>query len=373
MPLAVRRETALARWSRRCLTIPLYTVLALTMLISLPLLITIAAVVDLVNGRRFGALRCVLALTLYIVCEAFGLLAAFVLWIVSGVWAGRARGRFVGWNYALQNLWARALFNGAVRIFGLRVQVEGDASVGDEPLFVFIRHASTVDTLLPAVFVEHPHGFRLRYVMKRELLWDPCLDIVGQRTRHLFVRRDSVDSAGEIAAVRALAVDLRGREGVLLYPEGTRATAEKRARVVRRIAEAGDRRRLQAASRLQHTLPPRLGGALALLEARPDVAALFVAHVGFDGVASLRDLWRGALVGRDLRVKMWKVEAADIPLSLPERVAWLDREWTKIDQWIGANLADGQVVESAIVPATAGGPDGDPSVTPLMGPNGVNR
>jgi len=124
----------------------------------------------------------------------------------------------------------------------------------------------------------------------------------------------------------------------LLYPEGTRATPEKRARVLTRLAEAGDTARLAAARELKHTLPPRPGGAMALLEARPDVGVLFVAHVGFDGVESLQDLWRGGLVGRELRVTMWKVNAADIPVVRQDRVAWLDREWAKIDQWVDANL-----------------------------------
>ena len=339
-------ESALGRWSRRCLTIPLYLTLGGTTLVLLPLLVLVAAVIDGVWGQRLGTVRCVLALALYIVCEAAGLIASFVLWLVSGVWAGGSRVRFAGWNNELQNLWARTLFHGAARIFGMTLRVEGDSDFGDQPIFVFIRHASTVDTLLPAVLIEHPYGFRLRYVMKRELLWDPCLDVVGQRTRHLFVRRGSTDGAKEIDAVRRLAADLRGREGVLLYPEGTRATPEKRARIMEKLAQTSDQQRLEAARQLRHTLPPRLGGALALLESRPDVAALFVAHVGFDGVASLRDLWQGVLVGRGLRVMMWKVEASDIPPSSNERIAWLDRQWIKIDRWVDANLPDRRVADS---------------------------
>jgi len=340
-PAAAAAESIVARWARRCWTIPVYVALGGATLVLLPLLIALAAAFDRVWGRRFGTVRCVLALALYIVCEAAGLVASFCVWAASGVWAGGgSRRRWIDWNCALQNLWARTLFYGAVRIFGMRVRIEGVADLGDDPIFVFIRHASTVDTLLPAVFIEHPHGFRLRYVMKRELLWDPCLDIVGQRTRHVFVRRGSADSAREIDAVRELAADLQGREGVLLYPEGTRATPEKRARVLKRLTEIGDQLRLPIASRLRHTLPPRLGGAMALLEARPDVGVLFVAHVGFDGAESLRDLWQGALVGRELRVVMWKVEAGDIPVGPQQRIAWLDREWTKVDRWVDTNLPE---------------------------------
>ena len=43
---------------------------------------------------------------------------------------------------------------------------------------------------------------------ERELLWDPCLDVVGQRLPNVFVRRGDGDGASEIAAVRAPAADL---------------------------------------------------------------------------------------------------------------------------------------------------------------------
>ena len=58
--------------------------------------------------------------------------------------------------------------------------------------------------LLAAALLSRPHGVRLRYVLKRELLWDPCLDIVGHRLPNAFVRRGSRDTAGDVAAVRGL-------------------------------------------------------------------------------------------------------------------------------------------------------------------------
>ena len=75
-------------------------------------------------------------------------------------------------------------------------------------MLLFPRHVSVADTLLPAVFVSSRNGILLRHVLKRELLWDPCLDIVGNRLPNCFVRRDSRDSAREIRAVAALAHDV---------------------------------------------------------------------------------------------------------------------------------------------------------------------
>jgi hypothetical protein len=61
------------------------------------------------------------------------------------------------------------------------------------PVIVFLRYASVADTLLPAVFLANPNGLKLRYVLKHELLLDPCLDIVGNRLPNSFVQRSAGD------------------------------------------------------------------------------------------------------------------------------------------------------------------------------------
>ena len=141
--------------------------------------------------RRTGhlvTLRCTLGLTLYFACEAVGLFASFVLWVANALWLGATADRVVTWNPLLQRVWARTLFTGATRLFTMRTEVTGEEAVRYGPLFLFCRHASTLDTLLPAVCASQPCTLRLGHLMKRELLWDPCLDIVGQRTRNAFVR-----------------------------------------------------------------------------------------------------------------------------------------------------------------------------------------
>ena len=108
------------------------------------------------------------------------------------------------------------------------------------PVIVMMRHASIVDNLLPAGLVSLPHRIRLRYVLKKELLWDPVLDIGGQRLPNVFVRREG-DSATEITRIRRLAIGLTERDGVLIYPEGTRFTAKKRDQAIRRLERTDPR------------------------------------------------------------------------------------------------------------------------------------
>src|SRR5690606_33884145 len=104
----------------------------------------------------------------------------------------------------------------------LHFEVEGDDDVLPGPVVVLVRHVSVGDTLLPLAFVSGKNGFRFSYVIKRELLWDPCLDVVGNRIPNVFVRRGSDDSEREVRRIERLAQRMSAREGIVIYPEGTR-------------------------------------------------------------------------------------------------------------------------------------------------------
>jgi 1-acyl-sn-glycerol-3-phosphate acyltransferase len=333
-PLPVE-ETLWARWSRRAVTVPLYLLLGTLTVTLLPATIALALASD--AGRRTGhlvTLRCTLAITLYFACEAAGIIASFLLWAAAGLWPGATADHVLTWNLRLQRRWARTLFTGATRLFRMRVEVTGEDAVRRGPLFLFSRHASTLDSLLPAVFASHPETLRLGHVMKRELLWDPCLDIVGQRTRNVFIHRSADARDQEIARLRQLATAMTERDGVLLFPEGTRFSPAKRERALARLADTKQFARLAHATRLRHVLPPHPGGALALLDTRPDVDVVFLAHVGFEGTASLNDIWGGKLIGRDIRLCFWRVPSTAIPKTAQERIEWLAVQWQRIDAWI---------------------------------------
>ena len=179
-----------------------------------------------------------------------------------------------------------------------------------------------------------------------QLLWDPCLDVVGQRLPNVFVQRGAGDGASEIAAVRALAADLGVGEGVLIYPEGTRFTPAKQARARAALARTDPDRAARVAG-LRCVLPPRAGGPLALLDAQPGADVLFLAHVGLEGAATLGHVWRGALIERPARLGSWCERGTDVPRTPAERLAWLDAQWRRMDEWI-ARLAP--------LPVTGGGP-----------------
>jgi 1-acyl-sn-glycerol-3-phosphate acyltransferase len=182
--------------------------------------------------------------------------------------------------------------------------------------------------------VSRPYGVRLRYVLKRELLWDPCLDIVGNRLPNVFVDRFGDDSMGEVVRMQELARDLGPCDGILIYPEGTRFSEAKRRRALDRFQEKGDTEMLEYARSLTHVLPPRPGGTLGLLEAAPATDVVVCAHTGFEGAASLAQIWKGALVRQTIRVQFRRMPRDEIPAGRDARIAWIRGEWQRVDAWI---------------------------------------
>jgi len=335
-------------WVRRALTISGCVLIWLVLLAAFPLLLIAGLIIDLARGSVAQAAsartghgqvwiitRCVLFFPFYFSCEVFGVIASLVIWLASGVWAGASRERFLDWNFALQRWWANALCRGAQRIFRIRIEIDGADELRDGPVIVFLRHASVADTLLPAVFIANPNGLKLRYVLKHQLLLDPCLDIVGNRLPNSFVRRNWGDSD----RVLELLKDLGPRDGVIIYPEGTRFTGAKREAIIEQLERKGETYLCEKARMLKNVLPPRLGGPLNLLDRNETADVVFCAHFGFDGVVDLRDFLSGSLVGRVVKVRFWRVPFASIPTTRDARKDWLFENWMRVDEWVGRQKA----------------------------------
>jgi 1-acyl-sn-glycerol-3-phosphate acyltransferase len=332
-----RAETVL----RRLRTIPPLVLGLVLVTALLPVLLVVSLVIDAVRRVRSGvpptAARLVVLLWVYLAAEVGGIVALVAVWVAS--LGGRRRAWLCDVTWRFQQLWAGVLF-GAVRVlFRLRLEVAGSEAITPGPVIVLMRHASIVDTLLPANLVARPHGIRLRYVLKRELLADPCLDIAGRRLPNYFVRRGTGE-AQEVDRVRALAQGLGTDDGVLIYPEGTRFTPERRARAIARIAER-DARLAARAERLRHLLPPRLGGVGALLDGAPEADVVVIAHHGFDGLRLISDIWRGGLVGLVVRVRVTRVPRSAVAEADAARVDWLYDLWQDVDDWLEEQFAGG--------------------------------
>lgn len=326
MPDPDRRDTLL----RRLKTIPLLFALAAVTLLLLPVVLPLALAIDVVRsvlrGTPFMALRIIAFGLVYLAAEVVGVLAAFVARLTSP-----SATRLVERVHRLQTAWASVLLAAVESIFRLDLRAEGVEQVSPGPILVFSRHTSLVDNLLPARYVTREAGIDLRYVLKRELLSDPALDVAGNMVPNAFVDRTG-DSDSSLAAIRRLAIDLGPTDGVLLYPEGTRFTPGK----LHRAMGALERRRPrlhELARGFRSVLPPRTGGVFALLDScRADVVVL--AHRGLDGFARVADIWRGAMVGRRIDVRLWRIPRDQVPDDRAARTEWLFGVWAEIDEWV---------------------------------------
>ena len=201
---------------RRLVSVPLFFALTVVLTALSPLLLVIALLATPYPRTR-GALPTLLFILGYLWCETIGIVTAFLIWLYY-----RQPADFLDANYRLQCWWANALKVIAEKLYRLKFEVIGTDALEGSPAILLPRHASIADTIIPMVYYAIPRRVRLRYVLKRELLIDPCLDIVGNRLPNYFVDRAGQDSESARKGVAALLSDLGPNEGVLIYPEGTR-------------------------------------------------------------------------------------------------------------------------------------------------------
>lgn len=320
--------------TRRLVTIPLVFVVFAVAWVGSPILLAAAAIVDVVRWAAtrtpFMAVRLVAFGMAYSLAEVVGLLALGASW--AGTLGGRT-GDLAGATFAIQRRWAEWNLAATRRVFGLTIRVDGSSAVSTTPFLLLARHASIVDNLLPAVYISRPHGTHVRYVMKRELLVDPALDVAGNRLVNLFISRAGTDVGRETAAIADLAATLPQDEAILIYPEGTRFSSSKLTRSLRILERRSPDLHAIAAS-WRTVLPPRPGGTLALLDACTADVVVMV-HRGLDGFARIADIWRGAMVRRQVDVEFWRIPRTEIPEGDVARTRWLFDLWGRVDTWVG--------------------------------------
>ena len=111
---------------------------------------------------------------------------------------------------------------------------------------------------------------------------------------------------------------------------------------------------LAYAESLPCVLPPRLGGTLGILEAAPDADVVVCSHTGFEGAASLAEIWNGALINRVIRVRFRRIPHAEIPETRDARVAWLLEEWRRVGTWVENNQSASTALSPSPSPSQLG-------------------
>ncbi len=324
-------------WLRRSISIPCMLLVAVLLLLGIWLWLPLAWLTGRLAPRWRGLWRCLLFLTVYTWGECAGILAALWLWLRYGIKArpGTDRhARFVAANYGLQRWWAAMLVRYGARLFRLRFHIEGQELLQGGGLIWMPRHASIGDTVLPMVFYCIPFQKRLHYVLKDELLWDPCLDIVGNRLPNCFVSRSGKESAMEVAKVTALLADLKADESVLIYPEGTRFDAAKRQRILVSLQMQGKLSLAVRGHAWEYVLPPRFGGPIGILGASTGRDILFCAHSGLEGSSSLLSLANDSWTGSWIHIRFWRESVHSVPADRAGQEEWLLAQWARMNQTV---------------------------------------
>jgi 1-acyl-sn-glycerol-3-phosphate acyltransferase len=321
---------------RRAVTVPGVVVAAWVLAILFLPLGALLVAVDLLRLKfRLPLLRLAGFGLCWAWLETVGVAAAAGLWL-----AGRARD--IDAHYRLQRWWAARLMASLRVTCGITIHVEGVDRLHPAPVALLVRHASLADSLLTAwVVTEHAH-LRPRIVLKRELLSDPCLDIVGNRLPNCFLDRQAEDSGPGLAEIEQMGATMDDRSVSIIFPEGTRANPGKRRRALERI-EQRDPDRAERLSGLSHVLPPRPAGTRALLRgaAAADAGVAVGWHVGFDGLDTFAGIL-AALARPRTPIRM-RVARVDPPSQLEgaEFDRWLDDLWVQVDRDVATLGAGG--------------------------------
>lgn len=324
-----------ATFRRRIVSVPMIPLGGVLLLVLLPIWVPIMLVVDLVTApKRLPRTRLLFFGLCWFWLETGALLRIFFVWVTGGA---DDLERMTG----AQRWWATNLLRALRLTAGMRVEIEGLEAITPGRAIVMARHACLADSLVTAWSIVGAAGKRVRFVLKRELLSDPCLDIAGNRLQNHFLDRHATDSGPELDALRALTVGLGPDECGAIYPEGTRANPKKRARALEKIGER-DPARAQRLAGLRHLIPPRPAGALAMLEGAPDADVVLAWHIGFDGMDTFPGILAGVpplFVGRTIRFAARRVPRSEVPAG-EAFTEWLDQRWLELDAEVDAALAE---------------------------------
>ena len=326
------------RLRRRSLTVPGILLGLPCLLVLLAPVLLVGGLIDLVVRRRGSTVRISLYAVWFFAIESVGIVRASLLWLKfapSGQLGGRAslqaHSRLLGW-------WATNLVRGARTLLGMRHFLEGRSNLdAGGPLIVLARHGRPAASLLVVAMLAES-GLRPRFVIARELLWDPCLDIVGHRIPNYFVDRDSFDNREELENIARLATGLADDEALVIFPEGINFSRTRRDRAIEVLSRTAPER-AASVRRLKHVLPIRTAGLLSVLKADRSTDLLFLNHVGVADFHKLRDLWRNVPFPASLIFSASRTSRQEAPDVNDEAalVRWLDTRWEEFDSWVTTN------------------------------------
>ncbi|MEP6629829.1 MAG: 1-acyl-sn-glycerol-3-phosphate acyltransferase [Lapillicoccus sp.] len=319
--------------------------------------------------RRMRLLRVVSFAMAYIWTDVGMVLGCWLLWAAQPL-PSRDETLWRERHAALLSRALALLSAASHSMLGYRVALDAcPVPASDAPLLVLSRHAGPGDSfsmvqLLLATFRRRP-----KVVLKAALQWDPGIDLLLNRLDCYFLPSSSGAGEDKVEAVRDLALSLEPREALLIFPEGGNWTPKRHERAVRWLRRHGQAERAAEAEELEHVLPPRPGGVVATLSARPDLDVVVMAHTGLDLLVSPWDIWAALPIDHQpMTVHWWVTPAADVPRDPADILPWVDDVWADVDAWIEAESGGGPVAPSITLEPTPESVPGIPVAQVVVNP-----
>eukprot|EP00164_Ancoracysta_twista_P003384 GFYU01004518.1.p1 GENE.GFYU01004518.1~~GFYU01004518.1.p1 ORF type:complete len:377 (-),score=88.16 GFYU01004518.1:38-1168(-) len=338
-------DSAAKYLKRRLVTFPVQFLITAVAVLGYPVLLVLSFIADVATGKisKLPFARLITLVAVFGILNVVTLFALFLAWIgfvVLKLVAGdRTYAWFHKWNHTIQYYSAISLFRSWLFIYSMKVQSTCEESVESirdgGPYIMLQQHTGFADTFLPSNIMTVHYNLVPRYVIKKELKAIPLVDVMGNRVPTFFLDRETKDSNLEVERMKHLMCNLDPWQFVEIWPEGTRRTEAKHQKVLQSLRDRNSSQ-LAAAEKLQHVMPPRVGGALGLLEANTEGRdILFFCNLGLEKCVSARTMTNGGLVGTKIRTHLWKVKWADVPKDSKARAKWLFDQWAKVDAWVG--------------------------------------
>ena len=325
-------EPFVSRWKRRSRTIPLMVGVTIVGVLASPAILIVAATVDIAKLRfRLPTVRVTLFLLQYGINDSVEILLAPIYWTLAGFGTRLHQPTSSARHERLQQWSIDVLARRAESLLGLRLDIDpaSTAALTPGPVIVLCRHVNIVDASLPTLLYQRL-GYRTRGVIMAELLADPGFDLIYTRTGSVFIPPDNGPEA--IDMIRTLGQSVDSTTAVVIFPEGRLFRPDRLQRAKARLALENTERAARLAS-LEHVLPPRPGGVLALLDRIP-ADIVVIAHSGLDQFASFTDLANAVPLRNPIRITAWRVPVDQIPTGDVERIVWLDEQWLLVDNMV---------------------------------------
>lgn len=315
-------------FKRRMISIPLVIVLLPLCTALIPVALLYSLVSDLRGGRAaLPTFRLWIFTIIFVIHEWIVILLSGLLWLRGSF----GRSMDLTLHSQIQGRWVGSLLRWAGRVLNVSVEWPDHESFPDGKIVVLGRHASMIDAVIPAHLFPTRLGRPVHYVLKRELMWLPSIDIFGHRLGNHFVDRAG-DTEHEVAAIVDLVENAEQDAGIVIFPEGTYATPGTRRKVLASLERRGDAELIEFANQLTYLLPPKPAGAIALLQRVEDV--VIFGHIGLEGVAEFKGLRHNLPAALPILTKAWTFHVADLPELDDARIEWLRERWLALDAWV---------------------------------------